>query len=221
MISSSGTVSSNDREVIELASDTISDQSLIQTGTENPPSVTETGKSPPLEDARFPPLGAIVDYAGIDDPSSAWIICDGRELSTITYRTLFSVIGTMYGVGNGADTFNIPDLRGRVALGAGLGPGLSQRLLASKAGEEQVTLTNDQMPKHRHALSDPGHQHQESFYSSFGGPLQGAGHTAIPAQASIFTGISKTGITIAETGEGRPHSNMQPFLALNKIIRVI
>ena len=127
----------------------------------------------------------------------------------------------MYGAGNGANTFNIPDLRGRVALGAGLGPGLSQRLLASKDGEELITLTSDQMPKHRHTLSDPGHQHQESFYSSFGGPLQGAGHTAIPAQASIFTSISRTGVTMADTGEGRPHSNMQPFLALNKIIRVL
>lgn len=70
-------------------------------------------------------------------------------------------------------------------------------------------------------ISDPGDVHRESFYSSFGGPLQGAGHTAIPAQAAIFTEVSGTGITMADAGGGRSHSNMQPFLGLNKIIRVL
>lgn len=210
----------------------------IEASNESKSSVEETTTSSPSElapcalgivakdaallaDPRFLPLGSITDYAGTGDPSSTWIICDGRPLSRSTYAPLFGLIGTAYGSGNGTTTFNIPDLRGRTTIGAGGGNGLTNRPLASLGGQETVTLTTAQMPQHRHALSDPGHQHQESFYSSFGGPLQGAGHTAIPAQASIFTGVSFTGITMANTGGGQSHSNMQPYIALNKIIRVL
>lgn len=209
------------RDENQLAQGSTSVEPSVQPSTDDPSSFKGQGEASLLEDARFPPIGSIIDYAGSEDPSRTWLVCDGRTLSSITYKVLFTVIGTTYGAGRGPDTFNVPDLRGRVTVGVGRGPDLSERLLGSKAGEEQIALTTDQMPRHRHTLSDPGHAHQESFYSSFGGPLQGAAHYPIPAQASIFTSVSATGITMADTGEGRSHSNMQPFLALNKIIRVL
>lgn len=208
------------RDENQLTQDVASTQPSVTPSKETSASFGEQEGPSFLDDSRFPPIGAIIDYAGSRDPSLTWLICDGRTLSAVTYNMLFDLIGDTFGSA-GRDTFNIPDLRGRVTVGAGPGPGLSSRSVGSAGGQEQISLTTDQMPRHRHALNDPGHAHQESFYSSTGGPLQGAQHGAIPAQASIFTGVSTTGITMADSGEGRPHSNMQPFLALNKIIRVL
>lgn len=64
------------------------------------------------------PIGMIAPYGGTVDPSY-WLICDGRAISRIAYSELFLVIGTTYGAGDGSTTFNIPDLRGRIAQGAG------------------------------------------------------------------------------------------------------
>ena len=69
------------------------------------------------------PVGTIAHYAGSTDPTDAdgtvrWLVCDGRAISRTTYATLFTTTSTTYGTGNGSTTFNIPDLRGRVAVGA-------------------------------------------------------------------------------------------------------
>ncbi len=65
-----------------------------------------------------PPIGAIIAYGGSSDPSG-WLICDGRAISRTTYADLFAAISTAYGAGDGSTTFNIPDLRGRTAVGLG------------------------------------------------------------------------------------------------------
>jgi microcystin-dependent protein len=80
-----------------------------------------------------------------------WHFCDGSLLSTTQHPVLFSVLGTTYG-GDGATTFALPDLRGRVPIGAGQAPGLSSYSLGVKAGSETVTLTEAQVPSHSHAL---------------------------------------------------------------------
>ena len=62
------------------------------------------------------PVGTVSQYVGAGDPSTTWLICDGRELSRTAYAALFAALGTAYGEGNKTTTFNIPDLRGRVAI---------------------------------------------------------------------------------------------------------
>lgn len=82
---------------------------------------------------------------------AGWMFCNGQTLSIAQYTALFSLIGTTYG-GNGTSTFNLPDLRGRLPVHQGQGPGLSFYTIGQAAGVETVALNSTQMPQHSHAL---------------------------------------------------------------------
>lgn len=97
------------------------------------------------------PSGSILAYGGSAAPSG-FFICDGSAVSRTTYASLFSAIGTTYGVGDGATTFNIPDLRQRFPLGkAASGTGST---LGGTGGNIDHTHTT---PSHSHSLSDSGY----------------------------------------------------------------
>jgi microcystin-dependent protein len=102
------------------------------------------------------PAGAVIDFAGTAAPAG-WLMCDGLGYSTTTFARLFGVIGYTYGGAGG--TFNVPDARGRVTVGAGAGSGLTNRTLGAKFGEETHLLAIGEIPAHAHAISDPGHIH--------------------------------------------------------------
>src|SRR5262249_12753829 len=93
-------------------------------------------------------------FAGNFEPNS-WLFADGRSLDIATHEVLYGEIGTTYG-GDGVNPFALPDLQGRVAVGAGQGPGLSNRMLGERPGAESVTLSVAQMPSHTHTLSGGG-----------------------------------------------------------------
>ena len=93
-------------------------------------------------------LGEIRIFAGNFAPRG-WAFCEGQLLSIASNSALFSLLGTTYG-GNGTTTFGLPDLRGRVPVGPGTGPGLSLWSLGQKSGTPNVTLTN---PAHQHVLT--------------------------------------------------------------------
>jgi len=95
-----------------------------------------------------PFVGEIRMFAGNFAPRG-WAFCDGQLLAVSQNDALFSLLGTIYG-GDGRTTFGLPDMRGRTPLHAGQGPGLSNRRLGAKAGAENVTLTVNQLPSHRH-----------------------------------------------------------------------
>ena len=96
-------------------------------------------------------MGQIVLFAGTFAPKN-WAFCSGQSLSIQQNAALFSILGTTYG-GDGVQTFNLPDLRGRVAVSQGQGPGLSAYTLGQQSGQENVTLTVQQMPQHNHLVS--------------------------------------------------------------------
>ena len=98
-----------------------------------------------------PFVGEIRMFAGNFAPRS-WALCDGQLLQVSQNDALFSLQGTIYG-GDGRTTFGLPDLRGRIPIHQGTGPGLNQRRLGSKGGEERVTLTASQLGSHRHSWS--------------------------------------------------------------------
>jgi microcystin-dependent protein len=81
----------------------------------------------------------------------SWMSCDGRLLAINAYENLFNIIGTAFG-GDGQTTFALPDLQGRVVLGAGTGVGLSNHVFAGSLGEEAVPLASDTTAIHLHAL---------------------------------------------------------------------
>lgn len=97
--------------------------------------------------------GDIKAYAGGTVPHG-WVLADGSELSRRDNAALFTVIGTTYGAGNGTTTFNLPDLRNRLLIGAG-----SVVPLGGVAGQTQITLKVEHLPEHTHDVDDPGHTH--------------------------------------------------------------
>jgi microcystin-dependent protein len=97
-----------------------------------------------------PFIGEIRMFGGNFAPRQ-WALCDGQLLSIAQYQALFSLLGTTYG-GNGVSTFALPNLQGRLALGYGQGPGLSNYALGQTGGSETVTLTTSTMPGHNHSL---------------------------------------------------------------------
>jgi microcystin-dependent protein len=104
------------------------------------------------------PTGSLLDYPGLIAPDG-WLTCNGSAVNRTTYAALYSVIGNTFGAGDGLTTFNLPDFRGRFALGAGWGPGLSARNVGEAGGFENITLSVSQMPVHSHSASQPAHTH--------------------------------------------------------------
>lgn len=142
-----------------------------------------------------------------------WAFCDGQLLAISQNDALFSLFGTIYG-GNGQTTFGLPDLRGRVPIHAGTGPGLSPRSIGARGGAEQVTLTTNQLPAHSHTLrASPDAATDTSpagktFAQVAGGDLYGSIN---PAAAFDATAIDTT-------GGSQSHTNLMPFLCVHFIV---
>jgi microcystin-dependent protein len=131
-----------------------------------PGSVTYVSLAPPVQQALFPP-GSIMDFAGTSAPAG-FLLCDGSAVSRTTYSALFAAIGVVWGVGDGSTTFNVPDARGRSAIGAGTGTGLTTRTVGTQnIGGETQLLTTAQIPGHTHSGTTgddtPDHAHSTNF----------------------------------------------------------
>ncbi|MCA1242818.1 tail fiber protein [Stappia stellulata] len=159
-----------------------------------------------------PFVGEIRMFAGNFAPRG-WAFCDGQLLAVSQNDALFSLLGTIYG-GDGRTTFGLPDMRGRLPIHAGHGPGLSERRLGAKGGAEQVTLTVNQMPSHTHPLKAS---------TDFGTEASPAGN--IPAQSTVgnlyfetFPSENLSSSAVTGTGGSRSHTNLMPYLCVHFII---
>jgi len=158
-----------------------------------------------------PFLGEIRIFGGNFAPNG-WAFCDGSVLSIAQNTALFSLLGTTYG-GNGTTTFALPDLRGRVAVGMGQGPGLSSYLEGQTGGAEHATLTAQQMPAHSHtvaATETPSTNDPKGAVPAK--PTDAKIYGAAPGGAAMNSGM------IGLSGGGQPISLLQPYLAVNYII---
>ena len=133
------------------------------------------------------PVGMIAPYGGSNDPAH-WLICDGRAVSRTDYAELFAVIGTTYGTGNGSTTFNIPDFRGRTAIGAGTGTadGATNHQLGQTNGTETVKLTDAQVA-HGHSFTNPK-------YKATGGAVEEKAAVTSGAMSANSTHTHKTSV---------------------------
>lgn len=156
------------------------------------------------------PTGAVVSYAGNAAPEG-WLICDGRAVSRVTYAALFAVLGTRYGSGDGATTFTLPDLRGRMPVGAGQGTSLTNRNLGTTGGAETHALTIPELPSHSHTSPTANR-------AADGGTFELAQTATIAGGHTIYDYFG--GAPTDVTGGNGAHNNMPPFLALNFIIRI-
>ena len=144
-----------------------------------------------------------------------WALCNGQLLQISQNTALFSLLGTTYG-GDGVKTFALPDLRGRVPVSSGQGPGLSNYDLGAQLGYESVTLTSQQIAQHSHPVNVVGASAGTSgrpvnnfLAQSQGGAIYSAGPS---------DGATMNSATIGLGGGNQPHENRQPTLVLNWII---
>lgn len=161
-----------------------------------------------------PYIGEIRLFAGNFAPVG-WAFCDGQTLPISENETLFQLIGTTYG-GDGEETFNLPDLRGRAPKHMGTAPGASNNYVIGEfGGAEEITLSVQQIPNHRHALL----------------AATGSGTTAdpngnilasSPSSATYVDGVTPGDALAATSLTGRggslPHDNRMPYLVVNHII---
>lgn len=157
-------------------------------------------------------IGQIELFAGNFAPGGT-VFCDGQLLSPAEFPSLFSLIGTAYG-GDGRTTFGIPDLRGRIPISQGSGPGLTTRQLGSRGGQEMVSLNRANIPAHNHRLL--GRRHAPTTSNS---GVMGEYAMYAPA-AGTRVAMSPQMVQDTPPSPAQPHQNLQPFQVLNYIICV-
>jgi len=147
-------------------------------------------------------------------PGCEWLLCNGRQVSSLQYPELYAVVGEKYAPENIKSfliernsaamlekTFYLPDLRGRVIVGVDYGTGriTSNNILGATGGTESVILTVDQLAEHHHSLPAP----------------RGIGNGVTCNIGGSYTSSS---LITAPSGGNQPHNNMQPYMCLNYII---
>jgi microcystin-dependent protein len=158
-----------------------------------------------------------------------WLPCQGQLLPLTRYQALFALLGTTYG-GNGVNTFALPDLRGRLAMGQGNGANLTPRALGQHLGEETHTIVADETPTHTHSLntapnaptSDNTNMPSPTVVLGSATAMIGATPAPLtpfaPASGSQTASLDRTALSM--TNGGHPHTNLMPFLTLEFCIAV-
>lgn len=151
-----------------------------------------------------------------------WAQCNGSSLPVSQYSALYSILGNQYG-GN-TSNFNLPNLQGRIPMGAGTGPGLTPRQINDAVGSMTVTLLESELPYHNHSLNA---QASSDSTKRVGTPPAG-GFITIPATLDTATPPKATNMkgfaadstvnttlswnVVGQSGSGQPHANTQPYL---------
>jgi microcystin-dependent protein len=186
---------------------------------------------PGISRASAFPVGTIMPYAGDTEPKG-WMFCDGRELSRDTHSGLFFVISTLYGIGNGSTTFNIPDMRGRVpaTINQGsnrittAGSGINGNTAGSSGGSETVSLTSDELPSMSTNTSENGsHTHtlnDNTIVRVTSGTIDMAsgGNVGSAAISTQSAGEHTHTVNFNPSSPNNPHSSLMPTIIMNYII---
>tara|TARA_B100000963_G_scaffold326827_1_gene314176 strand:+ start:621 stop:2183 length:1563 start_codon:yes stop_codon:yes gene_type:complete len=193
-------------------------------GTENPTEKLEVNGNISLNSTitnsnqfigfGISPVGSITMYGGQTAPSG-WHLCNGTPLNRTTYSSLFNIIGTTYGAGNGSTTFELPNMSGRFVVGTGniiddssQGGHNQTYNLGDKDGTQKHKMIPNEMPSHTHSLgahkilSNPGKIYNEKRTGTAAGGYWN----------TLYSGSA---------GGNVPHENRPPYIALNYIIRII
>jgi microcystin-dependent protein len=169
------------------------------------------------------PYLSMIEAFGFNFAPVGWALCAGQTLAIAQNQALFALLGTTYG-GNGTTTFNLPDLRGRLAVGFGQGLGLSSYALGAAGGEEAHRLSASEVPSHAHTLHATNNGQANGTNIPGAGVLMGSGY-GIEANNPVENVYSNAAPTVAmaanavgPAGGGQPHENRMPFLTINYCI---
>ena len=172
-----------------------------------------------------PFIAQIIMFGGNFAPRG-WALCNGQLLPISQYSALFSILGTTYG-GDGRTTFGLPDLRGRVPVHPGNGPGLSNYRLGEKGGRETNVLNITQLPSHNHtATGKVKTGGDDNLTDTSAGNLLASEARGGGDALNIYNNGAATGnmadngveVTVGNTGSSQPVNNIQPFNTVNFII---
>jgi microcystin-dependent protein len=174
--------------------------------------------SPPAQ-AMEPFIGQIQIF-GFNFAPRGWAHCDGQLLSISSNTALFSLLGTTFG-GDGRTSFGLPDLRGRVAVHVGTGPGLPQVRWGERSGAHSVVLTKNNLPSHNHTAT----VNASSLQGTEQGPANNVlaydrretQYSASPPDVTMNSAM----VTVGNTGAGQSFSIMQPYLGLYHSIALV
>lgn len=198
------------------------------------------------ENSASLPAGTIVQWPGATAPAN-WLLADGAAVSRTTYASLFAAIGIQYGSGDGTTTFNLPNLKGKVAVGLDSSQ-TEFNTLGETGGAKTHTLTESEMPSHTHVQNSHNHtqdahnhtqnphNHSTNTGEGYGGvrdtaygggdgykahyytPSLVINNTTATNNATTATNQATTA-TNQNTGGGGAHNNLQPYIVLNYIIK--
>jgi microcystin-dependent protein len=174
------------------------------------------------------PTGSMFPFAGASAPAAtvggvaAWLLCNGAAVSRTTYATLFAVLGSTYGAGDGSTTFNVPDLRGRIPMGAGTGTGLNASGTGAPTGTAQTARTRGEwLGEETHLLTGaesgtsahvhPGDNGQFWVNPGGGAVMGGGGFQALAGRAN--TGTS------TQANAANRHATVPPVIITNYLIK--
>ena len=172
-----------------------------------------SGATPTWADKVDGVLAGFIQMYGAASAPTGWLLCNGAAVSRSTYATLFALIGTTYGAGDGSSTFNVPDMRDKFPVGSG-----STYALNATGGSADSTL-----PSHTHTatVTDSGHSHNLS--NTGGSGSSGGGNLSIDSAISgtLTTASATTGITVANAtaGTSATNTNLPPYRGINFIIK--
>jgi microcystin-dependent protein len=157
-------------------------------------------------------------FAG-DFAPRGWAFCQGQLLSISQNTALFSLLGTTYG-GNGQTTFALPDFRGRIPVGQGMGPGLSNISLGEVAGSASMTLTANQMPVHNHTPVIVAGVSSESANTGNpeGSTLAISTENLYAPAANATETMTGSSITVDSAGGNQAFQKQMPYLGMNFVI---
>lgn len=161
-----------------------------------------------------PFVGEIRMFAGNFAPQG-WAFCHGQLVAVEDNDALFSLLGTIYG-GDGRSTFGLPDLRGRIPVHAGDGPGLSPVRIGERGGAENAIVAPAELPVHNHRLrasTDPATNAADPV-----GDLTGDTGDTLLYAADPDTDTELAATAVGNAGGGAPHANVAPSLAIHFII---
>jgi len=207
-----------DTELSNIA--TATNSKVDKPGSETEGDILVYRSSVWTNEAAILPVGLVLPYAGTSEPTN-WLFCDGRSVSDSTYSVLFAVLGTTYGNSGGAGTFDLPDLRFRVPVGAddmGTAAGAASRDTGttyssgtgnegSEGGANTHTLVEGEIPAHAHGVT-PG----TYLFATTTLAVDGNATNVLHASGSVSN-------TFASYGGSGAHENMPPFTVMNYIIR--
>ena len=162
-----------------------------------------------------PYVGEIRLFAG-NYPPRNWAFCNGQILAINDNQQLFSLIGSSYG-GNGRTSFGLPDMRGRIPMHQGQGPGLTTRYTGDRLGYERITLSTTQTPSHTHQMKASPDLATEIAPNDMV-LAESETKTFYDDGTAASTTVSLDADVVSMEGNTSSHTNIQPYMCLNFII---